>query len=1145
MVKKLNNDNDKKFSNIQRLAKIGIWELDIESGVLEWSDEVYRIFEVDETEFNGTIESFFSNIHPDDVELVKNAYDNSLKTRVPYNINHKLLLKDGNIKFVNERCESFYDENGKAIKSVGTVQDITSQKKFKIEQGVREKYLSGLYAAKKKLSNSNKNSYQDFVDILGETANADRTYIFLNYTDDANRIFAKQIIEYCKEGVTEEIDNQLLKKFDYQSFPSLSKRMYDGGVYSKIVKDLPKEEKGLLEEQDIKSILIIPIYFNNTFLGYIGFDNCTNEIEWSQIEIDFLKNAAVDFGQYLERKKIEEKIQNENNRFQAVMDTMDAGVYVADMDNYELLFSNKKFNNDFGNKIGEKCYSVIQKGKSSKCEFCTNHLLLDKKGHPNKPHIWEFKNTITNRWYQCRDQAIKWSNGKLVRMEITIDITEKKLAEKKLVEEKIFSDKIIETSNAIIVGLDKNHRIKIFNKGAEKITGYKRDEVIEKDWFKIFFPKTMYEEMNTVWEDSWGERDSSNINPIISKNGNEKIISWQNTGFCEDESIDNHLLISIGEDITEKVESENALKISENRFKILSEASNEAIFISENGKCIDANSTASIMSGYSYDEMIGMFATDFIAEESKELVKTNILSNYKDFYDAIAIRKNGKKFQAEIKGKSYYNNGKIFRITTLKDISERKNNELKLKLEREQLELVLKSANIGWWDWNILSGEESYNNTLPKLLGYDLKEVSPHIDWWADKIHPDDLNQVNRDLKDHFDGKTKIYKNNHRLRSKKEGWKWFADYGKVVNRDSKGNPTRMIGTLRDINNEYLSEKYLRESEEKFRLLTETMTDVIVKVSLKGRVTFCSTSITQFGGYNPQDEIGCFISKYFSDRNEYLLAIKQITKLVVSKKNGMFAFLFKPKNKAPFYVENSYMPVLKNNKVIEIQMVLRDISERKNNEKQIKEYAESQELLLREVNHRVKNNLYSIVGMLQKEKSKISKSNKPINEEFIDDIINRIDSLSAIHSLLSASKWKPLQLSKLLQDLTTYFFDNISPSNLETVEEIEVTEKVDSTQAQHIAMVYNEILTNSTKYSQVNIDELVIGIDIKSDKENIFIRISDNGVGFPQKILDGNYSDTGIGFNLIFGIVEDSLGGSVSIKNNNGAVYNIEIAKKIQ
>ncbi len=151
------------------------------------------------------------------------------------------------------------------------------------------------------------------------------------------------------------------------------------------------------------------------------------------------------------------------------------------------------------------------------------------------------------------------------------DISSRKEAEAELIREKEFSEKIIETSSAIIVGLDKNHLIRLFNKGAENITGYSKAEVIGKDWFKIFFPDDVFNEMNKVWKEAWGRQTHSHINPIIIKSGEERIISFQNTGIYEGEDSSKHILISIGEDITEAKLAEAELRESEEKLRKLLE----------------------------------------------------------------------------------------------------------------------------------------------------------------------------------------------------------------------------------------------------------------------------------------------------------------------------------------------------------------------------------------------------------------------------------------------------------------------------------------------------------------------------------------------------------------------------------------------
>ena len=130
-----------------------------------------------------------------------------------------------------------------------------------------------------------------------------------------------------------------------------------------------------------------------------------------------------------ERKKAEELRILENIKFQSTIDAVDAVIYVADMQTHELLYLNELGRKSTGDKVGRKCYTALQKGRTEPCEFCTNNLLLNKNGEPNTAHIWEFKNTITERWYQCRDKAIEWPDGRMVRLEIATDITERKKVE--------------------------------------------------------------------------------------------------------------------------------------------------------------------------------------------------------------------------------------------------------------------------------------------------------------------------------------------------------------------------------------------------------------------------------------------------------------------------------------------------------------------------------------------------------------------------------------------------------------------------------------------------------------------------------------------------------------------------------------------
>lgn len=127
----------------QQMAHIGSWELNLNSDTLFWSDENFRIFEVDPARFDASYEAFLDSVHPDDRAMVDKAYTDSLKNKTPYTIVHRLLFPDLRIKFVQEWCKTQYDHEGRPIRSIGTTQDITESKRAEL----KIHRLNNLYAA--------------------------------------------------------------------------------------------------------------------------------------------------------------------------------------------------------------------------------------------------------------------------------------------------------------------------------------------------------------------------------------------------------------------------------------------------------------------------------------------------------------------------------------------------------------------------------------------------------------------------------------------------------------------------------------------------------------------------------------------------------------------------------------------------------------------------------------------------------------------------------------------------------------------------------------------------------------------------------------------------------------------------------------
>jgi PAS domain S-box-containing protein len=133
--------NMELFKNAQKIAHVGSWHLDIPRNILTWSDEVYRIFGLQPQEFGATYEEFLNRVHPDDRELVDTTYKMAIASHDPYELVHRIIRPDGEVRIVHEKSKDLTDESGKTIYSFGMVHDITEIKKSEAE---KEKLIARL-----------------------------------------------------------------------------------------------------------------------------------------------------------------------------------------------------------------------------------------------------------------------------------------------------------------------------------------------------------------------------------------------------------------------------------------------------------------------------------------------------------------------------------------------------------------------------------------------------------------------------------------------------------------------------------------------------------------------------------------------------------------------------------------------------------------------------------------------------------------------------------------------------------------------------------------------------------------------------------------------------------------------------------------
>ncbi len=276
-------------------------------------------------------------------------------------------------------------------------------------------------------------------------------------------------------------------------------------------------------------------------------------------------------------------------------------------------------------------------------------------------------------------------------------------------------------------------------------------------------------------------------------------------------------LLAVSRDITEQKETERALKESENRFKALSEATYEAIFISEKGICIEANEAASTMFGYTHDELIGIFGTDVIAPESKALVRKNMLSAYAKPYDAIAQRKDGTKFHAEFHGKMFIYKGRKTRVTAVRDISDRKKAELALKESEEFFKAITENIS----DVIVIidqKGNYKYRSaSSARVMGYAVNE--PFGKNVFDFIVPEDQENLRQQFLFSFHHQGEVIPISFRAYHKDGSIRYLEGTG--INLIKNPSIQGIVVNYRDVSERRKAELALKESEEKLRESNKT------------------------------------------------------------------------------------------------------------------------------------------------------------------------------------------------------------------------------------------------------------------------------------------------------------------------------------
>ena len=276
-------------------------------------------------------------------------------------------------------------------------------------------------------------------------------------------------------------------------------------------------------------------------------------------------------------------------------------------------------------------------------------------------------------------------------------------------------------------------------------------------------------------------------------------------------------------DITDRKQSEQALRRSEERLRLLTDALPVLISYVDENQCYRFNNKGyENWFGYPREYVEGKHLKQVLGEKAykalRPRVEAALSGQLVQFEEFIPYRGVGRRY-VQVAYVPDRQNGNVRGFFALiQDLTERKQAEEEIRESRDKLSTIIAGADLGTWDWNIQAGTVDVNDRFCTMLGYEAAGFGNDVRRFFDSLHPDDVNKVNQLVDAHFAGESEFYRCDFRLRTADGTYKWIHDAGRLIERDNKGRPLRMVGIHVDINDRKVADEALHAHRQALRNL---------------------------------------------------------------------------------------------------------------------------------------------------------------------------------------------------------------------------------------------------------------------------------------------------------------------------------------
>ena len=528
----------------------------------------------------------------------------------------------------------------------------------------------------------------------------------------------------------------------------------------------------------------------------------------------------------------------------------------------------------------------------------------------------------------------------------------------------------------------------------------------------------------------------------------------------------------------------------------------DGILINDGESILEVNDGFCSISGFTKEELIGRNIYDTIHPEEVDYVKSKIFNDYIGLYETRGIKSDGSEYIIEINVQKFLYKNKTARLAFIHDITFQRQYEHALTESKQFLLEILNSISDA-----ISVHDDKGLTVIANKSYYEQESINKNL--LSVNHEAENGEYISTDQSE----KRTYHSKNTRLET---------TTGKVYH----------VTISRDITDITKAEQNLLESEKLFKNVIESLQEGLLLVDQEGFIIYGNKQLENITGYKA-DEI-TFQNSYevfFEDNNFDIsdaLRDNEIKKreLQVKQKNGNY-----------IWVELSLIPILEaDGHEIGLLMAIMDIQTRKEAEIQLLKSLKEKEFLLKEVHHRVKNNLQVISSLLNLQHSYID---EPYYKSIFKESQNRVRSMALIHEKLYQNEYfSEIDIQHYIYSLTS----NLKNSYRHESQFVQFNFDIDNIflsidQAIPCGLILNELISNSLKYAFGERKEGVISISFRldTDKKALLI-MKDNGKGFPEN-FNIEKSET-LGLKIVETLAEQ-INAEIEIKSKNGVQIKIE------